>query len=130
MACSVHRRAPVLSSPTAARLDALERHVATLTTMMDALTARLSPGPRDAGDVALMGAIALSTRSLTFTTSALWRHRAVNSALADALMNADLESPKQTGKWLKRLEARTVNGLRIVCVGICREGKVWQVQQE
>ncbi len=119
-----------MSSSTSARFEALERQVTTLTAMMDTLLARLAPGPRDAGDVALMGAIALSTRSLTFTTSALWRHRAVDPALADALATCDVENPKQLGKLLKRLEARTVNGLRIVCVGICREGKVWQVQQE
>ena len=93
---------------------------------LDALLARLSSGPRDQGDEQLVHVIAASTRGLTFTSQALWRHRAADPALADALATADLESPRMIGKWLRRLEGRAVGPVRIVCVGLHRAGKVWQ----
>lgn len=93
---------------------------------LDALLARLAPGPRDRGDEQLVHVIAASTRGLTFTSQALWRHRAADPALADALATADLESPRMIGKWLRRLEGRDLGPVRIVSVGMHRDGKVWQ----
>lgn len=95
---------------------------------LDLLLARLAPGPRDQGDVALVGIIAAASRGLTFTSVALWRHREVDPALADALANADLESPRMLGKLLRRVESRDVGGVRILCVGMHRDGKVWRAE--
>jgi hypothetical protein len=97
-----------------------------LDTKLDALLSRLAPGPRDRGDEHLMHVIVASTRGLTFTSQALWKHRAADPALAAALANADLESPRMLGKLLRRLESREVGHVRIVCVGMHRAGKVWQ----
>ena len=111
---------------TEALLRALLEGQRALDAKVDALLARLSPGPRDRGDEQLVHVIAASTRGLTFTSQALWRHRAADPALADALATADLESPRMLGKWLRRLEGRAVGPVRIVGVGMHRDGKVWQ----
>jgi hypothetical protein len=93
---------------------------------VDALLALLSPGPCDRGDEQLVQVIAASTHGLTFTSQALWCHRAADPALADALATADLESPRTLGKWLRRVEGCAVGPVRIVGVGMHRDGKVWQ----
>ena len=115
-----------MSSTTSARLDALERQVTTLTALLDAFSARRSPGPRDHVDVALVGVLTTSTRGLSFTTAAVWRHRVVDEALAAALRHADIDSPKQLGRLLRRLEGRAVHGIRIARVGADREGIIWR----
>lgn len=95
---------------------------------LDALVARLAPGPRDQGDAYLLGIIVRSTEGRTFTSQALWRHRPTNPALSKALASCDIESPRQLGKLLRRIEGRDVNSVRIVCVGMHRDGKVWQAR--
>ena len=82
----------------------------------------------DQGDEHLVGVIAKSTRGLTFTTKAAWAHRTTDPALADALAACDIESPRQLGKLLRRLEGRAVGSVQIVCVGMHRDGKVWRAE--
>ena len=105
----------------AARLEAL--HV-----KVDTLLEQRGHGPRDRGDEHLVGVIAKSTHGLTFTTKAAWAHRTTDPEMADALAACDIESPKQFGKLLRRLEGRTVDSVRIVCVGMHRDGKVWRAE--
>ncbi|MBA3884282.1 MAG: hypothetical protein H0X67_00965 [Acidobacteria bacterium] len=109
-----------------AALNSLDRQVATLTATVAALMALRAPGPRDRADKALVGALAVSTRGLSFTAAAVWRHRAVDEALADALEQADVDSPRQLGRLLRRVEGRTVDGVRIARVGADREGLIWR----
>ncbi len=115
-----------MSSTTSARLDALERQVTTLMARVDAFTARRSPGPRDHADVVLVGVLTTSTRGLSFTTAAVWRHRAVDVALAAALAHADVDSPRQLGRLLRRVEGQDVDGVRLARVGVNREGIIWR----
>jgi hypothetical protein len=90
---------------------------------------RLAPGPRDQGDVALVGIIATVARGLPFTAAALWRRRvAGDAALAEAFATCDIENPKQLGKLLRRLEGRDVDGIRLCRVGTNREGIVWHAR--
>ncbi|MBA3885696.1 MAG: hypothetical protein H0X67_08175 [Acidobacteria bacterium] len=119
-----------MSNPLAARIEALEGDMRALRTALDALMAMRSPGPRDRADVALVGALAVSTRGLSYTTAAVWRHRAVDAALADALRAADIDSPRQLGRLLRRSEGRTVDGVRIARVGTDREGIIWACEFE
>jgi hypothetical protein len=96
---------------------------------VDVLLARLAPGPRDGGDVALGGIIATVSRGLPITAAALWRRRiAGDLALAEALATCDIENPKQLGKLLRRLEGRDMSGVRLCRVGENREGIVWQAR--
>jgi hypothetical protein len=93
---------------------------------VDALLARLAPGPRDAGDVALVRVIAAGAGGKRFTAASVWRRRAAgDNPLADALATADIESPKQLGKLLRRLGARNVSGIYLDRVGANREGTIW-----
>ena len=117
-----------MSRPADATLLRLEGKLAALDSKLDLLLARLALGPRDRGDEHLVGIIAKSTRGLTFTTKAAWVHRITDPAMADALAACDIESPKQFGKLLRRLECRTVGSVRIVCVGMHRDGKVWRAE--
>ena len=110
-------------------------HVATEPTIADEvrelrqrvaqLEARLSPGPRDQADVTLASTIAASACGLPFTAAALWRRRAVDPALTEALVASDVDSPRQLGKLLRRLEGRDIEGVCFARVGINREGLVW-----
>ena len=61
---------------------ALERRIAALEQRIAALEA--GRGPRDAQDQALVVALAVSTKGLAFTGAKLWRHRDVDSILAEA----------------------------------------------
>ena len=97
-----------------------------LEAQMATLTTRLAPGPRDHTDAALVGIIAAVAGGLPFTSAALWRRRAVDPTLAAAVLGADLDSARQLGKFLRRLEGRDVDGVRITCVGMDREGKIWR----
>lgn len=116
-----------MSTPVAARLDALEGRVATLTAAVNALTARRSPGPRDHADVVLVGVLADVSMGLPFTVAALWRRRAADPALAAAILNCDIDNPKQVGKLLRRLVGHDVGGAVIQRVGTTRDGALWRV---
>ena len=115
-----------MSGRLAARVDALERDQEALRATVNALVAQRAPGPRDHADVALVAVLTTSTRGLSFTTAAVWRHRVVDEALAAALRHADIDSPKQLGRLLRRLEGRAVDGIRIARVGADREGIIWR----
>jgi hypothetical protein len=117
-----------MSTGTARTVALIEARLTAIDAKLDALLARLAAGPRDRGDEHLVGIIAKSTRGLTFTTKAAWAHRRTDPALADALAACDIESPKQLGKLLRRLEGRSVGSVRIVCVGMHRDGKVWRAE--
>jgi hypothetical protein len=95
-------------------------------TKLDGLLARLAPGPRDQGDVELVVMLITIAQGHTFTAAAVWRRRAVDTALAEALATADIENPQQLGKLLKRNEGRDVVGVRFRRVGTGREGIIWQ----
>jgi hypothetical protein len=55
-------------------------------------------------------------------------HARVDAALGAALLAADLVSPREVGKLLRRLEGRPVAGLRLERSGLERAGIVWRVQ--
>jgi hypothetical protein len=118
----------VSGRPPDATLLRLEARLVAIDSKIDVLLARLAPGPRDRGDEHLVGIIAKSTRGLTFTAKAAWIHQRTDPALADALAECDIESPRQLGKLLRRLEGRTVGSVRIVCVEMHRDGKVWRAE--
>jgi hypothetical protein len=111
--------------------DRLEARVEALEARVRELERRLAPhGPRDATDEALVRVIASVAGDLPFTAAALWRRRAVDRALASALENCDLDSPKQIGKAVRRCEGRNVGGIVMQRVGANREGIIWRVLQE
>ena len=111
--------------PADDRLLVLERTVETLSARVAALEA--GRGPRDDEDYALVLVVAASTQGLTFTAAELWRHRDVDETLAEALESADIDNPRQAGKWLSRLEGCDVSGWRIERVGVDREGVRWRL---
>ena len=125
MAATALRHAPkAVPDESLALLHELIAGQRALAAKLDLLLAR--SGPRDRGDVALVGLIAAISRGLPFTAAALWRRRvAGDEALAAALATADIENTKQLGKLIRRLEGRDVDGVRLVRVGANREGIIW-----
>jgi hypothetical protein len=119
-------RAPAETDAIVTLLRELVAGQADLSAKLDTLLSRLPPGPRDDADEALIRVIASVAGDLPFTAAALWRRRAVNLALASALENSDLDSPKQIGRMLRRCEGCDVDGVRILRVGATREGLVWR----
>ncbi|HXG56996.1 MAG TPA: hypothetical protein VNJ03_16580 [Vicinamibacterales bacterium] len=97
---------------------------------MDALVAQRSPGPRDRYDTALVHVLAHVSMGLPFTVAAMWRRRAVDQALASALLDCDVVSTRQAGKLLKRITGHAVDGVCVRRIGTTREGAVWHVSQE
>jgi hypothetical protein len=87
-------------------------------------------GPRDGADVALLHVLAATARGLSFTAAGMWRRRAVDPTLAEALLAADITSARQLGKLLRRLTGHTVDGWCLRRVGTNREGAVLQLWQE
>jgi hypothetical protein len=118
----------VSGRPPDATLLRVEAKLAAIDSKIDLLLARLAPGPRDRGDVALVATIVKGAKGRQFTAAALWRHRTVDSVLADSLLAVDIDNPRQLGKLLRRFEGRIVDGVRIDCVGLHREGKLWHAR--
>ncbi|MBA3505913.1 MAG: hypothetical protein H0T80_09075 [Betaproteobacteria bacterium] len=82
----------------------------------------------------LLRAIAATTRGLTFTVSELLEHaeivadRAADQRLHDAIVAAcGAVNGRRLGKLLGRLEGRELDGLRVVRVGVGRDGIAWRV---
>ena len=116
-----------MSSSSAARLDVLERQVAELRAAVVAGTRSGASGARDRFDETLVHVLADASRGAPFTTSALWRRRAVDTELAAAILNCDIDNPKQVGKLLRRLVGHDVGGAVIQRVGTTRAGALWRV---
>jgi hypothetical protein len=71
-------------------------------------------GPRDAADRALVLTLADTVRAARFTVQELWRHARTDAELHAAIAAADLTSPQQVGKWLRRVEGVEVQGRLVV----------------
>ncbi|MEJ7669576.1 MAG: hypothetical protein WKH97_12740 [Casimicrobiaceae bacterium] len=82
----------------------------------------------------LLHAIAATTRGLKFTVNELLEHaevvadRAADQRLHDAIIAAcGGLNGRRLGKMLARLEGRELDGLRVVRVGVGRDGIAWRV---
>jgi hypothetical protein len=107
----------------AARVAQLEIQVAQIRALLEA-----GRGPRDSQDVAVLSAVALAAGSATFTSRDVFRHRAVDPALRDALEAADVDNARQLGRLLRRM-AGEHDGYRLACVGEGRDGLRWRVSR-
>ena len=94
------------------------------------LEARTGSGPRGAADVRLLMAIAESAGGRPFGAAELLAHSQVDARLARALLAAFIETPRELGKRLHRLEGRPVAGLVLRRDGSDRAGLIWRVQRE
>jgi hypothetical protein len=124
MAQAVAVREPV--KPKADELAQLRQLVTELQRRVEVLEA--GRGLRDAEDAALVLAFVASTRGLDFSAAALWRHASVDPVLADAMEAADIDNPRQIGKFLRRVSGHTVAGWRIEQVGTNRVGIRWRLR--
>jgi hypothetical protein len=105
--------------------DPLEARLAQLEARVAQLEAR--SGPRDQADVALLAALAASVGGgVTFGAREVFRHARVDRALRAALVAADLVSPRQLGKLLRRM-AGEHDGYVLTHVGEDRHGLRWRV---
>ena len=96
--------------------------------------ARPAASVNDDSAADLLRAIAATTQGLKFTVSELLEHaevvadRAADQRLHDAIITAcGTVNGRRLGKLLGRLEGRELEGLRIVRVGMGREGIAWRV---
>jgi hypothetical protein len=112
-------RSPAGPSPDIlARVAALERQVAALVA---------GRGARDAGDVALLVAIAADVGSLPFSARELWRRRRHAPELAAAIEVADLCSVREVGGWLRRMSGAETAGWTVERLRKSRHGMAWRV---
>lgn len=111
-------------------IAAVRADLAALTDRVTRLEARTGSGPRGAADVRLLVAIAESAGDRGFGAAELLRHSQVDARLARALAAAFIESPRELGHRLRRLEGRPCAGLVLQREGSDRAGLVWRVQRE
>jgi hypothetical protein len=83
-------------------------------------------GARDLADVALVEHFARLGR--TFMTAGVFKHREFDAELADLLVRADVDSPKQLGKLLRRISRSIDVGIAVRRVSTGRDGIVWRCE--
>jgi hypothetical protein len=113
----------------AVRVDPLAEVRAELAEVRERL-ARLETrfGARDAAEAAVLPAIAAAIGSRRFTSAELKAHSEVDDALGAALEAADVESVRELGKLLARLEVRPIGGLTLTRLSESRRGLIWVVR--
>ena len=123
-------RLAVAERPVAEDAMALQQQVRALTVRVARLEQQVQgTGPRDDADRALLEHLAVSIGDVPFTTAAVFRHVDLrdDAALRRALLDADIESPRQLGKLLARgggmTGAVTVRRLH----DEHRDGRLWQL---
>ncbi|MDQ3347578.1 MAG: hypothetical protein M3545_06385 [Acidobacteriota bacterium] len=93
-----------------AQLDALAARIATLEAGHRRFEVFVQArGARDQADTDLVLAVVTATEGLPFTAKALWVLRQRDTALAAALRDADLTSPREIGAWLRRMDGVPTN---------------------
>jgi hypothetical protein len=85
-------------------------------------------GARDAADVALLVAIAEAIGDRPFTSAQLMAHAEADPALREALLAADITTPRELGTLCRRLEGAPLAGWCLERVAAHREGVVWCVR--
>jgi hypothetical protein len=96
---------------------------------IEALLRSARPPAADERQNERLAAIAESIKGRDFTSVELVAQVRIDSALKAMLDGALVESAKECGRFLRRLERQSTDGpLRLVRVGDCRDGIVWAVQ--
>jgi hypothetical protein len=103
----------------------LEARLTAIEARLLAVEARF--GVRDQADRDLLMAVREACQGLPFTVRAVWARRGRDAAFRSALEAADVDSPKQLGKWLARLAGVDVDGLTVTRKKGSRAGMVWQI---
>ena len=129
--------APFATPSEAAELLALVRGIADDVRGIHATLADARPAVSAHDDSVfadLLCAVAATTQGLKFTVSELLLHaevvadRAADQRLHDAIITAcGTVNGRRLGKLLGRLEGRELDGLRVVRVGVGRDGIAWRV---
>ncbi len=131
MARSVHRRAPVLSSTTSSRLDALEQQVAALARIEAKLDQLLAASPKSRQsskqDGRLLQAVVGAIPDCVFSSNELLAHAAVHDALRDAFAAVGIRSARQLGKRLQKLQGQSIGGLLVNRHGSDASGAIWSI---
>jgi hypothetical protein len=92
-----------------------------------ALVRRPSSPNETAADAAFLAAVAESVGGRTFTSSELLEHATVDAALAAAFERRFLETAREVGHVLKRIERQQSGPIRVARVGVARDGIRWRV---
>ena len=105
---------------------ALEMRVVELERRVAQLEAR--GGARDDADRRVLVAIVAAIGGRRFTSKQLRAHARIDEALAAALLDADIETVRELGKLMARLEKHAeIEGFRLRHCDDCRDGAIWQV---
>jgi hypothetical protein len=104
------------------RVEALERLVDHLLTHVDRRPVR------DGADARVGRAIAEATSGRAFTGRELMRHRTVDPSLSATLAEALIDSPRQLGKALRRIETMEDSGVIVERVRVDHRAIVWRVR--
>lgn len=89
---------------------------------------RAQRGRRRPSRAHLLAAIATAVEERLFTAAEVLRHAEVNATLARALDAAEIATARSLGKYLRRIEGRTIDGVRVDRIGEDRDGMIWRCE--